>query len=411
MFAIELGWSADIPPTLNTGSPSFGTRPGLPVSQTSWHCCGSQHSPARRPHSQARGPGGAASELAQRGPLPRAVPRARRPGRLTAAGRWLRPRRPPVPLRKLVCPSGRGARVLWVPPPPPPRRGLHVKQPPLLAAAGPPAPARSCHGPGMLTSRRNKGSARAARGRALLPAPSRRSLGARCQCRAGGPLPAPSAPPRPAAPWKPEREAEPGEGGGGGARAGAAQRATGAERAGRPRGLEAEARKEGLRRGGGRAPGRQPLGSAGPAPRPGESPAPRGREEGAAPRAATEPRKSPDKGRPRPPPPGPAPVAPPRPPPRAPSPARSRRAQKGHPPPRPPALAGPLGPICQQGRRLPRAARPRLAPALPPKALRASPVSPLVRPGQAQQHAASNPALPGVRRHAVKLGDQVSGEL
>lgn len=48
--------------------------------------------------------------------------------------------------------------MLWAPPPPPPpvpgpqppRRGLHVKQPPLFAAAV--LPARSCHGPGMQTS-------------------------------------------------------------------------------------------------------------------------------------------------------------------------------------------------------------------------------------------------------------------
>lgn len=122
MFAIELGWSADIPATLNTGSPSFGTSLGLPVSKTSWHCCGSQHSPTLWPQNKASGARRAGPErrqaaaaaqglwegLAQRGPLPRAMPRA--PTARVAspqAGRWLRASLASGPaLRKLVCPSG-----------------------------------------------------------------------------------------------------------------------------------------------------------------------------------------------------------------------------------------------------------------------------------------------------------------
>lgn len=52
MFAFELGWSADIPATLNTGSPSFAASLGLPVSKTSWHCCGSQANPALWPQNK-----------------------------------------------------------------------------------------------------------------------------------------------------------------------------------------------------------------------------------------------------------------------------------------------------------------------------------------------------------------------
>lgn len=90
MFVFELSWSADIPATLNTGSPSFGASSGLPVSKTSWHCCGSQYSPALWPQNKASGarhpvferPAGCSScqgsvclseVLAQRAPLPRAA--------------------------------------------------------------------------------------------------------------------------------------------------------------------------------------------------------------------------------------------------------------------------------------------------------------------------------------------------
>lgn len=124
-FAFELGRSADIPATLNTGSPSFGASSGLPVSQTSWHCCGSQARPALWPQNKASGPfrsrapglsegrqaaaaKGLSEGLAQHRPLPRAVPRAPR-ARVTSpqAGRWFAaaPASGPA-LRKLVCSSG-----------------------------------------------------------------------------------------------------------------------------------------------------------------------------------------------------------------------------------------------------------------------------------------------------------------
>lgn len=55
MFAFEQGWSADIPATLNTGSPSFGASLGLPVSKTSWHCCGFQANTVSWPQNKERG--------------------------------------------------------------------------------------------------------------------------------------------------------------------------------------------------------------------------------------------------------------------------------------------------------------------------------------------------------------------
>lgn len=55
MFAFEQGWSADIPATLNTGSPSFGASLGLPVSKTSWHCCGFQANTIPWPQNKATG--------------------------------------------------------------------------------------------------------------------------------------------------------------------------------------------------------------------------------------------------------------------------------------------------------------------------------------------------------------------
>lgn len=99
VFVFELGWSADIPATLNTGSPSFGASLGLPVSKTSWHCCGSQANPALRPRNKAsgaphrafrkagglqRGPGAAGKARSAQPAPPRHAARPEGQGRLTA---------------------------------------------------------------------------------------------------------------------------------------------------------------------------------------------------------------------------------------------------------------------------------------------------------------------------------------
>lgn len=282
MFAFELGWSADIPATLNTGSPSFGASLGLPVSKTSWHCCGSQNSPALRPQNKASGAQRRASEagrlrhpprLSRKSSLsaahsPAPCRASRRRGRLTAG--WQ------------VAPGRAGLRSraqevsLSLRQPVP--RAVGAASP---AAAGPlpraAAPWAACQAAASVRRRRprrpprpqlsrsrhanfwlgTKGSARAGRGRALLPRAARRRslevLGWRAVLL---PLPAP---PRRAAPpgqppWKPgsarrraqgrRTEAEP--------RRGQGKGATRAEREGRRRGLEAEEPKEGLFRGSGR---------------------------------------------------------------------------------------------------------------------------------------------------------------
>ena len=195
MFVFELGWSADIPATLNTGSPSFAASLGLPVSKTSWHCCGSQNSPAPRPQNKASGArrrafegpegcDGGRGSVGKAHSLPPASPRPEGHGRLTAGwqvapgraglqsraqevswclrqlspaccGRRLPRRRRQSPVRSRHAVGCMSSSRLYSPPPAPrPRR--------------PPRPqlSRSRHANFWLGT---KGSARAGRGRARLP--------------------------------------------------------------------------------------------------------------------------------------------------------------------------------------------------------------------------------------------------
>lgn len=324
MFAFELGWSADIPATLNTGSPSFGASLGLPVSKTSWHCCGSQNSPALRPQNKASGAQRRASEagrlrhpprLSRKSSLsaahsPAPCRASRRRGRLTAG--WQ------------VAPGRAGLRSraqevsLSLRQPVP--RAVGAASP---AAAGPlpraAAPWAACQAAASVRRRRprrpprpqlsrsrhanfwlgTKGSARAGRGRALLPRAARRRslevLGWRAVLL---PLPAPprrAAPPRPGSP--------PGSPGaqGGEPRGGERRRSRGGGREKerpepRGRGGGEDWKPRNRRRGfsavlgeGARAPASR---LSKPSPRPprpkagGKARPPRGREEGTAPRAS-----------------------------------------------------------------------------------------------------------------------------
>lgn len=128
------------------------------------------------------------------------------------------PRRRQSPARSRRAAGCMSSSHLYSPPPPAPR-----------------PPARSCHGPGMLTSGWEQKAPLGPRGAepcSLAPR-ARRSLEVRGWRAALLPFRA-AAPPRPGSPpGSPEREEEnPGEEGGGGARARAGQRATGAEREG-----------------------------------------------------------------------------------------------------------------------------------------------------------------------------------
>lgn len=287
MFVFELSWSADIPATLNTGSPSFGASSGLPVSKTSWHCCGSQYSPALWPQNKASGarhpvferPAGCSScqgsvclseVLAQRAPLPRAA-RPQGQDHLTAgwqvapgrAGLRSRAQEVSLSLRQLsrACCGRRLPRRRQSPAPSRRTVGcmsssrLYSPPPPALRPRRPPRPqlSRSRHANFWLGT---KGSARAGRGRAFPAAPrgpfARRSLEVLGWPAALLPLPRAAAPRRPAraAPLNArERDAEgPGKEGGGGAAAGAGKSGEpSGEAGGRRRRLEAEAPKEGLR--------------------------------------------------------------------------------------------------------------------------------------------------------------------
>lgn len=191
--------------------------------------------------------------------------------------------------------------MLWAPPPPPlpvpgpqpPRRGLHVKQPPLFsAAAGPAAPPSSP--PAAVTVPACKllaGNKRLCSGRAgASPPPSAARpahppLAGSARLAGGSPPPSPRrpAPPRPAraAPLEAgsgSATGEPREGGGGAGAGGQGKGATGETGRGQRRGLEAEAPKEGLRRGSGRgsqgANSRAPRAHAHRAPGQREGPAP-----------------------------------------------------------------------------------------------------------------------------------------
>lgn len=114
MFAFEQGWSADIPATLNTGSPSFGASLGLPVSKTSWHCCGFQANTVSWPQNKEKGgplwafqkagrlrqrPRGSLKDSLSTAPQTRAMPHARR-ARVASPQlcRWLQSRTQEVSL-------------------------------------------------------------------------------------------------------------------------------------------------------------------------------------------------------------------------------------------------------------------------------------------------------------------------
>lgn len=332
---------------------------GLPVSKTSWHCCGSQNSPALWPQNKASGarrraferPAGCSSgrgpvqALAQRGPLPRAMPRAPRardaspqPGRwLRAAGLQSRAQEVSLSLRQLspACCGRRLPRRRQSPARS--RRAVGCMSSSRLYSPPPPAPRpRRPPRPQLLRSRHanfwlgTKGSARAGRGRALLPRterPARPPLAASAGLAGGSPPPSPrrraAAPRRPAraAPLETrERDAESQgeEGGGGGGAAAGARKGSDPSREGGGGGEDWRPRRRGRRfravRGQGvRAPAARltkPTPTAPQGPR--ESPAPQeGERRGAVPaRGSAAPRKSPDKGKPRPPPSGPTPCRP-----------------------------------------------------------------------------------------------------
>lgn len=296
----------------------------LPVSKTSWHCCGSQNSPALWLQNKASGAGGRASEKpagcsSRRGSVGRArsarptPPRhAARPegrGRLTA-GWQVAPGRAGLrsTLRKLVCPSGsRVPRAVGAASPaaasPRPAaaapwaacqaaasilRHRHHHRP--LSLSSPPA--RSCHGPGMQTSGWEQKAPLGPGGGepsslALLAARSPLSPLAGSAGLAGALLPLPAAPPRLGSPAG-SPGAPNGEPRGGGQRR---SRGGGREKERpEPRGrgwrrrLEAEASKEELLRGCGREPGRQPGAQQAHAPHApwpeGKPRLPRGRKEG-----------------------------------------------------------------------------------------------------------------------------------
>lgn len=326
-FAFELGRSADIPATLNTGSPSFGASSGLPVSQTSWHCCGSQARPALWPQNKASGPfrsrapglsegrqaaaaKGLSEGLAQHRPLPpRSAARPEDQGHLTAGWQVVRgraglrsraqevslflrqlsplccgrrlPRRRQSPARSRRAVDCMTSSRLYSPP----RRRPHC--PAVL-------PARSCHGPGMQTSGwEQKAPLGPGGGRALLPRtarPARSQLAGSAWLAGGSPPPSRAAvaaalrraapPGQP--PWKPGN-ARRGKPRGGGRGRGAEEAGPGkrsdprrrGRRTGRRAGLAAEAPKEGLRRGSGEGLRAPPIGSRSPRPpRPGAEEAP-----------------------------------------------------------------------------------------------------------------------------------------
>lgn len=247
-----------------------------------------------------------------------------------------------------------------------------------------------------------KGSARAGRGRALLPraAPPARPPLAGSARLALLPFPRAAAPSRPAraAPLDAgERDAE-----SQGRRTGAepGRGAAQARERGRRRGLEDEEAKEGLLRGSGRRSQAPAARLTGPRPpRPlgrRENPASReGEGRGAAPaRVSAAPRKSPDKGKPRPPPAGPAPATPAAPAASRPTGllAQGRANPEGAPPPPPsqPVQArATRGPICPQGSDAACIASGSSSAAKGVSLV--PPMSPLAPPCRAQEHSSLKP--------------------